>query len=119
MQQGAAQCRTGGRNRRRVAKAGVVERGLGDLHIRPPPNLFFAHRCEVNADGEHVGISGHARVADGFGALQIRLGRTHGRIGDRTGKRVALVIGPILAARAAVQFDAGIPPEAVEPLPEG
>jgi hypothetical protein len=29
------------------------------------------------------------------------------------------VIGPILAARAAVQFDAGIPPEAVEPLSEG
>ena len=29
------------------------------------------------------------------------------------------VIGPILAARAAVQFDAGIPPEGVEPLSEG
>jgi hypothetical protein len=29
------------------------------------------------------------------------------------------VIGPILAARAAVQFDAGIPPEAVVPLSEG
>jgi hypothetical protein len=28
------------------------------------------------------------------------------------------VIGPILAARAAVQFDAGSPPEGVEPLPE-
>ena len=59
----------------------IVERRLGDLHIGRPIDPLLRHRGQVNPDGQHIDVGGHAGGADRFGALQVGLGGANRLLG--------------------------------------
>ena len=59
----------------------VVEGGFGDVEIGGALDALLVDHGQVHADGEDVGIGGHAGSADGFGAFEIGLGGAEGLCG--------------------------------------
>ena len=64
----------------------VVQRGASDVQIGGAANpLFFDFRA-MHADGQYIGIGGHAGSAHRFGAGQIRIGGAYGLLGLGQGR---------------------------------
>ena len=60
---------------------GIVERGSGDVEVGGALDALLRDGGEVDADGEHVDVGGHAGGADVLGALEVGLGGAEGLLG--------------------------------------
>ena len=54
---------------------------LAIVHVGGPVDLLLGNSRQVDPDGEHVHIGGHAGGAHCFGAFQVGFGRAHGLFG--------------------------------------